>query len=198
MDKIKVLIIGAFTNGEAAKNQFALRQGWKKNVEIEFCGSNGRVVERLMHGPALAVVPIYNSIEGEITEVTQALNAAGEKGFTFHEVDRLDLPINQCLMVPLHIVDVRQVKQVFSHPVALRQCKNYLAQLGVTREHHFPCPSTGAAAEAVSRLREDSDEPFVAAIAPYTAAAHYGLRILAEHIQDDREAFTTFLLLEHV
>ncbi len=196
MDTKKILIIGAFTNGEAAKDEFAIRQYWGA-TEVEYCGSNGRVVARLTHGPALAVVPIYNSIVGEITEVTHAIEAARASGYTFSEVDRIDLPINQCLMSPRYVTQASEMKQVFSHREALRQCRGYLTALGISREHRFECPSTGAAAEAVARLHADDDEHFVAAIAPRAAAAHYGLRLLAENIQDDPKAFTTFILIKH-
>jgi chorismate mutase / prephenate dehydratase len=195
----QILVIGAFTHGDEAAYQFSQQYGLgKANGNLVYCGTNVDVVKKLVHGPALAVVPVYNSIVGEIGEVVGALAEAKAAGYALVERGRLDLPINQALLAPLFVRDPRAINTVVSHRYALDQCRKYLDALSIPLNNRYPCPSTGEAAERVSQIHPHDSEHSVAAIASPRAAEHYGLRVLAEHIQDDRKAFTTFLLLEHV
>jgi prephenate dehydratase len=81
------------------------------------------------------------------------------------------------------------VRSVFSHPVALDQCRKLF------RSHHalqaIPFYDTaGSVRHIVSEQLRDA-----AAIAPKRAAAQYGGKILRSDVEDNRQNFTRFLLI---
>jgi len=78
---------------------------------------------------------------------------------------------------------------VLSHPVALRQCEEFLENLGEVN-----CQAYTDTAEAVIKVIEDGD-PHQAAIASREAAELHGLQILKEGIADHSENFTRFWII---
>ncbi len=191
----KILVLDAFTNGHEAALAFIQRQGWvETECEIVFCGTHPNLFNRLTEGPAYAVAPIRNSIAGEVTEVTTRLAGLREKGYDLQERDRLDLQINHCLLAPQHVRQAENLVQVMSHEKAIQQCGKYLDSIGITPDRRSKRDSTGNAAKAVARLGPDVK---VGAIAPKAAAEEYGLKVLAESIQDVPDNKTTFLFLQN-
>jgi prephenate dehydratase len=78
---------------------------------------------------------------------------------------------------------------VLSHPIALAQCLDFFHQhRGVEAVSVFD--TAGAV-----RMAIESGDRRTAAIASRRAATLYGAEILQEHIQDQRENWTRFLLL---
>jgi prephenate dehydratase len=82
-----------------------------------------------------------------------------------------------------------RITVVESHPVALAQCERFFsAHLRIKR---VPAEDTaGSVREMIRR-----GDPACAAIASKRAAEIYGGAILREHLEDDRENYTRFLLL---
>lgn len=195
MNKIKILVLDAFTNGHNAAIEFVKRRKLQSSdYEIIFCGTHKKVLQKLTEGPAVAVVPIFNSIAGEVTEVTLPLQELLEKGYEFFERDKIDLPISHCLLAPSHITSVEKIEKIFSHERAIQQCGKYLDSIGIVLGARNRHDSTGNSAKVVSRLDQ---REMAAAIAPKEAAAEYGLKILATDIQDSSDNYTTFVLLEN-
>jgi len=193
--KKKILVLDAFTNGHEAASAFIQRQGWTEtDCEIVFCGTHPNVFKRLTEGPAYAVVPIRNSIAGEVTEVTKHLVRFQETGYDLQERDRLDLQINHCLLAPQHVSQSEELERVMSHEKAIQQCGRYLDSIAITPERRSKHDSTGNAAKAVAKLGPNVK---IGAIAPKAAAEEYGLKILAEGIQDVPDNKTTFVLLQN-
>ncbi|MDH6364186.1 prephenate dehydratase [Enterococcus sp. PF1-24] len=124
----------------------------------------------------LAVVPIENTIEGSVNTTLDYL---------FHQADltvgaEIVLPIHQYLMVaPEHQDNWQQLEKIISHPQALAQCRKFI-------EEHFDeieieqAPSTTYGANYVQLNRQRN----IGAIAAKQAAEKYGLKIVAENIQD--------------
>jgi chorismate mutase/prephenate dehydratase len=81
------------------------------------------------------------------------------------------------------------IKTVESHPVALDQCRRFLAANPQIRR--IAAEDT---AGSVARIIAEGD-PSRAAIAGRRAAEQYGGAILREHLEDSRENYTRFLLL---
>ena len=197
--KTRILVLDAFTNRHEAALVFIQRQGWlREDYEIIFCGTHTSVLKGLIDGPAYAVVPVRNSITGEVIEVTENLSILRGSGFNLRERDRFDLQINHCLMAPEHINRAEELRYVVSHEKALQQCQKYLNKIHVLPDRRLKYHSTGAAAKIVARLGRNIN---IGAIAPKIAAREYGLRILAENIQDIKDIKdnrTTFVLLENL
>lgn len=193
--KRKILVLDAFTNGHEAALAFIQRQGWTEtDCEIVFCGTHPNVFRRLTEGPAYAVVPIRNSIAGEVTEVTKHIAEFRETGYDLQKRDRLDLQINHCLLAPQQVSRAEELERVMSHEKAIQQCGRYLDSIGITPDRRSKRDSTGNAAKAVAKLGPNVK---IGAIAPKAAAEEYGLKILAEGIQDVPDNKTTFVLLQN-
>lgn len=193
--KRRILVLDAFTNGHEAALAFIKKQGWSEiECEIVFCGTHANVFKRLAEGAAYAVLPIRNSIAGEVTEVTRRLAEFKETGYSLKERDRLNLQINHYLLAPQHVSKPEELERVMSHEKAIQQCGKYLDSIGINSEKRSKRDSTGNAAKAVARLGPNVK---IGAIAPKAAAEEYGLRILAEGIQDVQDNKTTFVLIHN-
>ena len=190
-----IFVLDAFTNGHEAATAFIQRKGWSPTeCEIVFCGTHRKLLKRLSGEASFGVVPVRNSIAGEVTEVTVQLSKLREAGYDLLERDELDLQINHCLLVPQDVADPKDLLGVKSHEKAFQQCGLYLDSVGITPDMRDRADSTGNAAKVVSRLDPDAR---IGAIAPKAAAAEYGLRVLAENIQDVPVNKTTFVFLEN-
>ncbi|MDA2963401.1 MAG: prephenate dehydratase [Actinomycetota bacterium] len=128
-----------------------------------------------------ALVPIENSVEGVVARTLDEL-AIGSPLLIVGEVT---LPVSFALMVKSEGVDIRRIA---THPHAEAQCRTYIA-INYPDAELIPTASTAAAAEAISRGEFD------AAIAAPVAAAHYGLRVIADDIGDNVGAITRFVLV---
>ena len=130
------------------------------------------------------VLPVENLIAGP---VYGALDALGR----FDSLERVrehSLPVHLALL-GLPGASVAGIRQVLSHAVALKQCTNWLwAHRLITV---VEAPDTAGAARMVS-IRRD---PSVAAVAANWAAAHYGLVVLAEGLEDRPDNVTRFVLV---
>jgi prephenate dehydratase len=131
------------------------------------------------------VAPIENSLAGSIHRnydllLQSNLTIAGET----------NLRIVHNLIAPPD-VELEQVRRVYSHPVALAQCTQFL-RTNRTMEAEAVHDTAGAVRMVMDRGRGDE-----AAIASEDAAAIYGGRILARGIEDNAQNFTRFLLLRH-
>ena len=132
---------------------------------------------------AYGVLPIENSTAGPVGEVYDLLNR-----YHFFIVGEICVDIEHCLAGPKG-ADLEQVKEVYSHPQAIEQCRAFFA----AHEGLKPIPAlnTAAAAKAVA---EQSD-PSRAAIASEQAARLYGLNVLVPSIQDERYNTTRFVVV---
>ncbi|ESR37902.1 Arogenate dehydratase/prephenate dehydratase 2 [Citrus sinensis] len=129
-----------------------------------------------------AVLPIENSLGGSIHRNYDLLLR-----HRLHIVGEVKFAVRHCLLANPG-VKVEDLKRVLSHPQALAQCENTLTKLGLVRE---AVDDTAGAAKYVSfeQLKD------AGAVASSSAAAIYGLNILAEDIQDDCDNVTRFLML---
>jgi chorismate mutase/prephenate dehydratase len=101
------------------------------------------------------------------------------------------LAIHQCLLA--QHCDLGTIKTIYSHPQSLGQCQGWL-NTNLPHAARIPVASN---AEAARLAAENSDS---AAIAGSQAAAHYGLSVCVENIEDDACNTTRFLVLgnQHV
>lgn len=130
-----------------------------------------------------AVIPIENSLAGSVVEHYDLLLT--------HDVAierELLLRIRHNLIaVPGTRLD--QIHRVYSHPVALAQCRHFLEQH--PQIEAIPYYDTAGSVKQLMELRDRSS----AGIASAQAAAHYGGEILAAGIEDNPENYTRFFLI---
>ena len=131
------------------------------------------------------VAPIENSLAGSIHRNYDLLL---ESGLTI--AGETNLRIVHNLIAPPD-VELAQIRRVYSHPVALAQCTQFLRS-NRTMSSEAVHDTAGAVRMVMDRGRSDE-----AAIASDDAATIYGARILARGIEDNAQNFTRFLLLKH-
>ena len=129
------------------------------------------------------LAPIENSLAGFVHACFDLL--LDSKLFIVGEVI---IPINQCLIGgPGSTFD--EITTVESHPVALDQCRRFLAA-----NPQLKRVAAEDTAGSVARIIE-AGETSHAAIAGKRAAEQHGGVILREHLEDSSENYTRFLLL---
>ena len=173
---------GSFSH-EAA--QRAMGRG--RNLRLRCFAEFAHVFRVLASGEADgAVVPIENSAIGRLAEPGRLLaEAAG----VIRVAGWIRLPVRHCLIGRPGTAP-EGIRRVRSHPVALAQCRGYLA----SRPSWELVPATDTAGSVrVLMARGPSVD---AAIASAGAARRYGARILAADIQDDPDNITRFAVLE--
>ena len=130
----------------------------------------------------LGVVPVENSLEGAVTQVNDLLTTTDLK-----VVGEVKVPVKHCLLA-CEATDYRDIRQVYSHPQALAQCRNFLMR---NKLEPHPYYDTAGAAKMLARENPRS----AAAIASSLSAELYGLEIIKEGIEDSPANSTRFLLL---
>lgn len=153
-------------------------------AEIAFCAHSAEAFAALASGRVdAAVIPIENSLAGSVTEHFDLLLEYDLK------IDReIRLRIHHNLIV-LPGTKMEALRQVYSHPIALAQCRHFLA----SHEHVQALPSYDTAGSVKSMMAQGKRDH--AAIASASAAKHYGAEILASNIEDDPMNFTRFYLI---
>lgn len=126
------------------------------------------------------LVPIENSTDGRI-------------------VDTLDmftrLPLRICGEIQLHVhhnllarCDRSEITEIYSKPQALSQCRDWLAK-NMSHARLIEVTSTSTAAQLAR------DKPGAAAVASQQAASQYGIQIVADCIEDNRNNVTRFAII---
>ena len=127
----------------------------------------------------VAVLPIENSYNGEVSQVTDLMFSGS---LYINSVFELAVT-HDLLATPGATLD--SIKEVISHPQALAQCAEFLREHKLkTREYS----NTALAAKLVS----ESKNPSVAAIASEEAAKIFGLNVLERNINSSRQNTTRF------
>ena len=130
------------------------------------------------------ILPVENTLAGSVVASYDALAQCVE----LHAVAEGVARIRHCLLAP-NGATVESIQLVESHPIALAQCTLFLARH--PRMDVRAARDTGRAARDVAQ----SGDPQRAAIAGRAAATRYGLRVLAEGIEDRADNQTRFLAI---
>lgn len=128
------------------------------------------------------VIPIENSYAGSVHESYDLMMK-----YQLYIAAGIDLPVSHKLL-GLPGADLKNIKEVYSHPQALAQCNEYLRENGLIAH---PYLNTAAAAEMVS----NAGDPALAAISSADAAKLYGLSILDDNISVSDTNTTRFIAI---
>jgi prephenate dehydratase len=148
------------------------------------CDSFKRTFDALQGSQAdYVVMAIENSIAGSILPNYSLL-----LNYNFPVVGEVYLPIQLHLMA-LPGVKFEDIKYVNSHPIAIRQCGDFLD------EHpELKVVESSDTAACAKRIRDEQLTDTVA-IANTLAAKLYGLEVLERRIESNKKNFTRFLIL---
>ncbi len=154
------------------------------DIEVDECMSFQELINSLEDNKSTdAVMAIENSIAGSIIPNYAYID---EHNITIS--GEYFMPIHHCLMA-LEGQEISDIKEVYSHPMALLQCKEFF------REHpHIKLVEDADTADVAKRINEQQLIG-VAAVAGETAANIYGLHILAKEIQTIKSNSTRFFIL---
>jgi len=155
-----------------------------KEIEAVPCPTFKEVFQAVRDGRVgHAVIPIENTLHGSILENYDNLL---HYGFPIRGETSVRIS-HQLIAMPG--TSLRQVRQAYSHPVALNQCRLFFE-----RNPRIVATSFYDTAGSVKMLQEQKLEGS-AAIASEAAAGIYGGVILKRNLEDNRQNFTRFFLL---
>lgn len=172
---------GAF-HDIAARNFFGADR-----VEIVPAHTFRQLVEQVESGAAdTGLMAIENTIAGSIIGNYRLLTAS-----KLRAVGEVYLRIRQNLMA-LPGQRIEDLREVHSHPIAIAQCDEFFAQHPYIRLVEME--DTALSAQRIAQQKTKG----VGAIASSLAASMYGLDLLAESIETNKQNFTRFLVLERM
>lgn len=131
----------------------------------------------------LGLMAIENTIAGSLLHNYDLLR---ESGMTIVGEHKLHIA-HSVMCLPED--DWDSITEINSHPVALAQCRGFLARHNACKV--VEAADTAGAAEVISRRQMRGH----AAICHAGAAPLYGMKILEEGIEDNKHNFTRFLLM---
>ncbi|MEP1150752.1 MAG: prephenate dehydratase [Balneola sp.] len=131
----------------------------------------------------MACLPIENTTAGSINDTYDILGEA-----KLHIVGEEILKIVHCLLT-VEDVGVSQIRRILSHPQAIAQCTHFLAELPRCKVESYLDTAISA-----RKVLEDGDLS-QAAIAGAHAAEHYGLKVIAHDIANQKNNFTRFVIV---
>ena len=178
MSKLKI----AFQGEHGANSDIAAREAYPGSEPMP-CATFEDALAAIQSGKAdLGMIPIENSIAGRVADIHHLLPHA-----KLHIVGEYFLPIHFNLMAPKG-ASLKTVKSVESHIHALGQCRNFI------RKHGYKAVIAADTAGAARHISE-TDDVTRGALAPKLAAKIYGLKILAENVEDEDHNTTRFVIL---
>lgn len=131
-----------------------------------------------------AMIPVENTLHGSVHE-------------NYDHLLRFDLPIvaETSVRIVHNLIALPgarfgSLRRVFSHPVALNQCLEFFRNN--PQLERVPFYDTAGSVKMLAEAKPEA----TAAIASALAAKLYGCRILKRSIEDDRQNFTRFVLLQ--
>jgi prephenate dehydratase len=148
------------------------------DYEIVACASSPEVFERLVSGAVdAAVLPIENSLHGSVAEHYDLLLS---HPVTIVAESLLRVRHNVIARPGVKISDLRRV---LSHPVALSQCRRWLAEHPQIEAVTFYDTAGSVKYVTAAELKD------AAGIAPELAAVQYGAQVIEAGIEDHAENY---------
>ena len=173
--------IGSF-HDIAAHQYFGNQQ-----IQLICCSTFEQVFENIRRDPtAIGMLAIENTIAGSLLHNYELLR---DSETTIVGEHKLRITHSLCC---LPADDWNSINEVHSHPVALMQCRGFLANhpdMKAVEAH-----DTAGAAKYIAQHQCRG----WAAICNTAAAKIYGMKVLQEGIEDNKHNFTRFLVTSHV
>ncbi len=170
---------------EGCFHQQAARSFFGKKIEVQPCATFKEVIRFAEKNEqcSAGIMAIENSIAGSILPNYNLL-----KKSKLTIIGEVYLKINQHLMVN-PAVNLEDIREVHSHPMALQQCYDYL------EKYNWKLVETEDTALSARHVHQHRSK-HIAAIAGKLAAELYQLKIIAPGIQSEKNNLTRFLVLQ--
>lgn len=126
------------------------------------------------------LVPYENSIGGGITDTLDA--------FQKHDVNVYAEALIDVSQTLLGNCQPNEIKRIYSKPQIFSQCRNWLSK-------HYPNAEQIPMASSSAAVRHAAEEANAAAIGSQLAGSIYGVKPLFDHIEDNPNNVTRFLII---
>lgn len=171
----------AFLGPQYSYSHLAAIHRFGQSVEYVPVGTIPAVFEEVERKQSdFGLVPVENSTDGRVADTLDM--------FTRMRVricGAVELRIHHTL---LGMCSRAEVQEVYSKPQALSQCRNWLAK-------HLPAARTIEVTSTSTAAQLAAEKRGAAAIASLQAGVHYGLKALAENIEDNVSNVTRFAVI---
>lgn len=127
------------------------------------------------------IIPVQNSTAGSVTPAYDLM-----RKYNFHIVRTVCVEITNCLAVK-NDIEIKDIKNVYSHPQALSQCSDFLERFNLMGQQYG---NTATAAKFVAQSDDD-----IAVICSEDCARNLGLKILAKGISNFVPNYTKFICI---
>jgi len=173
-----------FQGTEGAYSQLAMQEFFGENIDSWHVDTWRDAMEAIKNGEAdYAVLPIENSSAGIVSENYDLL-VEYDNCIVGEQIIKID---HALLALPGAIKE--DITDIYSHPQALMQCAKYLESHKGWEKHSYK-----NTAMASQKVKEDG-KIHKAAIGSKLNADIYGLQVLEEAIQDNKNNFTRFIIV---
>ncbi|MCG8442700.1 MAG: prephenate dehydratase [Caulobacterales bacterium] len=172
----------AFQGERGAFSEQACREAYPDLATLP-CATFEDAFAAVENGEAsLGMIAVENSVAGRVADIHHLLPTS-----PLYIVGEHFSPVRQQLLAPkgTALADITHVR---SHPMALAQCRRFIAKRGLTAVRDL---DTAGSARAVA----ENGAPGEAAIASELAGEVNGLDVIAGDIQDDHGNTTRFLVM---
>lgn len=186
LEEIDDQVAVAFQGEPGAYSEAALRKYYEGNG-TEPAGLARDALEGVVNAVETGsvdagIVPVENSLGGYV-DSSYRLITRGDVFVT----GEVYLRVRHSLL-GIQNAELSDIETVYSHPQALKQCRDYLSDLGV--ETHATYDTAGSA-----KMVRERAESQVAAVASKFAGEKYGLKPLVDNIQSSDKNRTRFLII---
>ena len=175
----------AIQGAEGSNHHKVARDFYGETIQLKECMSFDVLVASLLSGAAThGVMALENTIAGSIIPNyalidTNNLHIVGEEYLNIHH-HLMALPGQQ----------IAHIKEVWSHPMALLQCKEFFK-----KHPHIKLVEDVDTAEVAKRIAKENLVG-IAAIAPKIAAEIFDLEVLEDEIQTMKDNATRFVIVQ--
>ncbi|AFM02790.1 Prephenate dehydratase [Bernardetia litoralis DSM 6794] len=164
----------------AAQKQFGEKNNWLH------CQNFDELLHSVMtKNVAMGMIAVENSLVGNVADNYEKIEAMNLK-----VVGEINLPI-QLHLAAKKGIQISDLQKVYSHPVALAECKLFLSK----NKHIFPTnfSDTAGAIRWISEQQKTQKHLDSAAIGGIEAIRYYGLQTIQKNIHDHSDNVTKFL-----
>jgi len=176
------MLVG-FQGEPGAYSQEAALKFFGPDVKTKGYALSEQVVEALINGDIdQAILPVENSIVGNVNVNIDLLyhNPIKAIGEVYHDIH------HHLFVVPG--TQLSDIKEVYSHPIALAQCRDYLIQNELRPIADY---DTAGSCKLLAQRKSKTQ----AAIGSKLCAEAYGLEVVSDHIQKVHNNITRFFVL---